>query len=270
MRAASGGSTPSPASSRRSRAGSSAPSTATEARRRPQPSAFRPASRSTGAGNLFIADGNNGRVRRIDAVTGIITTVAGGGPDGGDGGPATAALFGLVSGVALDGAGDVFIIDRSTIRRVDAVTGIITTVAQLSTPSGVALDGAGNLFIADTGSARVRRVDGVTGIITTVAGKDAFASDGGPATTAQLATPQGVALDCSSNLFIADIWNARVRRVDAVTGIITTVAGGGYGGREPCDGRNPRPSIRHCARSRGQSVHRRQPVLQLPALMPMA
>ena len=117
-----------------------------------------------GAGNLFIADTSNNRIRRVDAATGVITTVAGTGERGfgGDGGPATAALLRL--------------------------------------PGGVALDGAGNLFI--TGRHRVRRVDAATGVITTVAGtgEEGFGGDGGPATAALLAFPGGVALDRIGNL----------------------------------------------------------------------
>src|SRR5204862_4840547 len=140
-----------------------------------------------GAGNLFIADWGNQRIRRVDAGTGTITTVAGGGTSfPGDSGPATAAYLSFAIGVAVDGAGDLFIADGGYgIQRVDARTGTITTVAgngwhffggdggsataaQLGA-AGVALDGAGDLFIAD-GYWRVRRVDAGTGTITTAAG----------------------------------------------------------------------------------------------------
>ena len=98
------------------------------------------------------------------------------------------------------------------------------------------VDGSGNLFIADTGNHRVRRVDAVTGLISTVAGSHpfsggrkpfGFAGDGGPATSANLGTPSGVAVDADGNLFIADRSNHRIRRVDAATGIINTIAGNG-------------------------------------------
>src|SRR5439155_1311553 len=130
-----------------------------------------------GAGNIFIADSENDRIRRVDAGTGTITTVAGTGTEGfsGDGGPATAA--------------------------------------ELMGPSGVALDGAGNLFIADTGNARVRRVDAGTGTITTVAGGGAdFPGDGGPATAAAF-SPADVTFDGAGNLFIADWYGHRIREV---------------------------------------------------------
>ena len=202
------------------------------------------------AGNFSIADLLNQRVRRVDAATGIITTVAGNGSFGfsGDGGLATNASLAFPSSVAVDAAGNVFIADVSNqrIRRVDAATGIITTVAgngtfgfsgdgglaidaSLNDPIGVAVDSAGNLFIADTFNQRIRRVDAATGIITTVAGNGTFgfSGDGGLATDASLSRPTAAALDSAGNLFIADQSNQRVRRVDAATGIMTTVAGDG-------------------------------------------
>ncbi len=208
------------------------------------------------AGNLFIADAGNNRVRRVDAATGVITTVAGTGESdhNGDGIPATAANLGNPIGVAVDAAGNLFIADygNNRVRRVDTATGFITTVAgtgiggyggdggpaagaSLLSPAAVAVDAVGNLFIADQGNYRVRRVDAVTGVITTVAGSDVqgYGGDGGPATDAALITPTGVAVDAAGNLFIADSYNSRVRRVDAVTGVITTVAGtsgAGFGG----------------------------------------
>jgi sugar lactone lactonase YvrE len=222
------------------------------------------------AGNLFIADVFNLRIRRVDAATGIITTVAGNGLSGfnGDGIPATSARLDTPQGVALDGAGNLFIADTLVhrIRRVDAVTGIITTVAgtglsgssgdggpatsaRLGNPIGVAMDNTGNLFIGDVGAHRIRKVvpgaDGqITGandeIITTVAGtSNGFSGDGGPATSARLLGPHGVAVDSAGNLFIADRGNHRIRKVvpgadGQITGatdeIITTVAGTGVAG----------------------------------------
>src|SRR5207302_624534 len=201
-------------------------------------------------GNLFIADAGNERIRRVDATTGIITTVAGNGTAGfsGDGGPATSAELSGPTGIALDSRGNVFIADsgNARIRRVDAATRIITTVAGnggfrfsgdggpataagLGFPQGVAVDAGGNLFIADTVNPRIRHVDAATRIITTAAGNGpaTFRGDGGPATSAELFTPVGIAVDSSGNLFIAEGNNNRIRRVDAATGIITTVAGNG-------------------------------------------
>lgn len=204
-----------------------------------------------GAGNLFVADRGHSRVRRVDATTNIITTVAGNGVGGfsGDGGPAPSANLLGPSGVAVDSAGNLFIADtyNQRIRRVDAATGVITTVAgngvagfsgdgvaatttNLSYPFGVAVDGAGNLFIGDTINSRVRRVDALTGVITTVAGNGTygFSGDGGAATGANLTYPFDVSLDGTGNLFMVDTNNGLVRRVDAGTQIITTVASGLY------------------------------------------
>jgi sugar lactone lactonase YvrE len=202
-------------------------------------------------GNLFIADSGNSRIRRVDGTTGIITTVAGNGFPGfsGDGGPATGASLSFPSGVAVDAAGNLLIADflNHRIRRVNGTTGIITTVAgngikafsgdggpatsaSLILPFALAVDAAGNLFIADTYDHRIRRVDGTTGIITTVTGDGTanFSGDEGPATSATLAKPYGVAVDAVGNLFIADTGNSRIRRVDRTTDIITTVAGNGF------------------------------------------
>ena len=208
-----------------------------------------------GAGNLYIADGRNphNRIRKVDAA-GVITTVAGGGSSLGDGGPAVAAQLNNPRGVALDGAGNLYIADsgNNRIRKVDAA-GVITTVAgdgtedefgrgdyggdggaataaQLNLPSDVALDGAGNLYIADFHNHRIRKVD-AAGVITTVAGDGTccYGGDGGPATAAQLYNPTGVAPDGAGNLYIADWNNGRIRKVDAA-GVITTVAGTGRGG----------------------------------------
>jgi len=202
------------------------------------------------AGNLYIADANNNRIRRVDAATGLIYTVAGDGnrAHAGDGGPATAASLNEPNGVAVDAAGNVYIADRTggRIRKVDAVTKVITTVAgngtqdyagdggpataaSLNFPTGLAVDAAGNIYIADTNNDRVRFVSAATGVIVTVAGKTpfGFSGDGGPATNAQLSLPWGVALDKDGNLYIADRNNMRIRRVTAATGIIATVAGNG-------------------------------------------
>ena len=201
------------------------------------------------ARNLFIVERDNHAVRRVDARTGRISTIAGTGAAGfsGDGGPAVNARLNGPQSVIVGRDGSLFIQDQGNrrIRRV-APDGIITTyagrgttgfsgdggpanIASLSNPTGIAVDAQGNLFIADRGNQRIRRVDAVTKIITTVAGNGSwgFGGDGGPATSARLFFPAAVALDAGGNLFIADRDNARIRRVDAATGIITTVAGDG-------------------------------------------
>ena len=198
------------------------------------------------SGNLFIADTLNNRIRKVSA-NGIITTVAGNGSVGfaGDGGAATSATLSQPEGVTVDAVGNLFIADtlNGRIRKVSA-NSIITTVAgggrlgdggpatlaELSFPFGVAVDAFGNFFIADSLNNRIRKVS-ANGIITTVAGNGSvgFAGDGGPATSASLSQPEGVTVDTSGNLFIADRDNNRIREV-SVTGIITTVAGNGTGG----------------------------------------
>jgi hypothetical protein len=192
------------------------------------------------AGNLFIADTNNQRVRKVAAATGIITTVAGTGAFGfsGDGGPATSASLRNPEGVAVDAAGNLFIADslNHRVRKVATATGIITTVAGSGTfgsPRSVAVDAAGNLFIAEGSSHRVRKVAAATGIITSLAGTGevGFSGDGGPALSASLRNPEGVAVDAAGNLFIVDAGNQRVRKVAAVAapapGVIagTTISG---------------------------------------------
>ncbi len=185
------------------------------------------------AGNLYISDNGNGRIRRVDG-EGIITTVAGNGMGGygGDGGPAVeAGLYGPRA-VAVDGAGNLYITQTvaGRIRRVDTA-GIITTVATgVRSPRGLAVDRSGNLYIADRVNYRIRRVDG-SGIIATIAGigESGYGGDGGPANQAQLYKPKDATVDNSGNLYIADTYNHRIRRVDT-SGIITTIAGNGHRG----------------------------------------
>ncbi|HXB75695.1 MAG TPA: Ig-like domain repeat protein [Candidatus Acidoferrales bacterium] len=202
------------------------------------------------ADNLYVADSGNNRVVRVDAATGILTLVAGNGAasSSGDGGPAAQASVNRPYGVALDAAGNLFIVEFSSnlIRRVDATTGIITTVAGNGTaafsgdggpaataglrlPTALAFDSTGNMFIADSGNARIRRVDAQSGIITTVAGNGTFGvtADGTLATAASFSPPLSVSLDRSGNLLISEIGSASIRRVDAVTGILSTFAGNG-------------------------------------------
>ncbi len=197
------------------------------------------------AGNVFIADTGNNRIRKVSAI-GIMTTVAGTGKPGfsGDGGPATSASLAAPIAVAVDSFGNLFIADASNnrIRKVSA-SGIITTVvgdgfsgfsgdggaatsASLD-PYGIAVDFSGNLYIADTVNNRIMKVS-TSGIITTVAGNGSlgFSGDGGPATSATMNIPSGIAVDSSGNLFIVDSNNNRIRKV-STSGTITTVAGNG-------------------------------------------
>ena len=200
-------------------------------------------------GSVYVADADNLRIRRITP-DGVISTVAGNGFQGnsGDGGLAMNASLGSLTGLALDTAGNLFIADAHNmcVRKVTP-GGIISTVAgtngvqgfsgdggpatsaRLNVPAAVMYSG-GNLYIADSSNQRIRRVS-ANGTITTIAGSSAtagFAGDGGPATSASLAFPLGMAMDSLGNLYFADGDNNRVRRI-APGGVIATVAGDGAG-----------------------------------------
>jgi hypothetical protein len=202
------------------------------------------------SGHLFISDMDNNRVREVNLATGVITTVAGGGNTLGDGGQATAAMLDVSAGVAVDASGHLFIADYwdSRIREVNLTTGIIVTVAgngiagysgdggrataaALDCPMGVAVDASGNLYIAEQ-SNRIRKVHLCTGIITTIAGNGVGGNsgDGGQATAAELFNPEAIAVDYAGDIVFADSNNNRIREVNQVTGIITTVAGNGTAG----------------------------------------
>ncbi|RKN81977.1 S-layer homology domain-containing protein [Paenibacillus ginsengarvi] len=201
------------------------------------------------SGNLYIADYQNNRIRKVD-VSGTIHTVAGTGSAGfsGDGGDATSAKLNYPMGVAVDNSGNLYIADtvNGRIRKVDA-SGTISTVAgtgvfgfsgdggsaisaQLSYPSGIAADNDGNVYFVDQSNYRIRKVD-VSGTIRTVAGTGGAgdSGDGGSATSAELRNPTSVAVDDSGNLYIADLIDNRIRKVDTA-GIIGTVAGTGDNG----------------------------------------
>jgi hypothetical protein len=180
-----------------------------------------------------------------------ITTVAGGGICSsnycGDGGPATSARLSTPKAVALDPAGNMYIADtyNNCIRKVDA-NGIITTFAgdtaqgfagdggpaasaKFNLPEGLVFDPAGNLYVADAGNHRIRKIN-TSGVISTIAGTGTagFFGDGGPATSAKLNNPVGLCFDATGNLYVADKYNCKIRRINT-SGLITTVAGGTVG-----------------------------------------
>ncbi len=202
------------------------------------------------SGNLYIADRLNNRIRMVNSA-GIITTIAGNGTSGffGDGGPATAAEIADPADVAVDGLGNVYIADRSNnrVRKIDAGGYISTiagsssiggfggdngpaTLAALSSPRGVAVDGKGNVYISDQVNDRVRKVDNA-GMIITIAGTSTggYNGDGIAATSAQLQGPYGIAVDNAGNVYVCDVDNERIRKIDA-SGMITTIAGIGTSG----------------------------------------
>ena len=197
------------------------------------------------AGNFYFADAGNNRIRKITVSTGIITTVAGSGPTGllngsysGDGGPATNATLNEPCGVCLDIYGNIYIADytNNVVRKVDASTGIITSVigknAAISGAIYVTVDSSGNIYFSDQWNSLVRKLDQSTGIMTIIAGnKNAgYLGDGGLAIYAELNQPGGIFIDSKQNIFIAEYGNGTIRKIDAITGIITTVAGTGNPG----------------------------------------
>ncbi|HEX4681474.1 MAG TPA: glycosyltransferase, partial [Gemmatimonadaceae bacterium] len=207
-------------------------------------------------GDVYLADSNNDVIKRVDRRTGV-TVVVGNGRNGfgGDGGPATRAQLDTPDGVAIAPDGDLIVADsrNDRIRRVDAPTRIITTIAgsgrngydgdekpatdaALNNPDGVATAPNGDIYIADTLNNRIRMIDHATGMIHTVAGDgqlnepDGSIGDGGPATSAHLYMPSDVQIARNGDLYIADMQHNRIRRVNARTQVITTVAGNGLFG----------------------------------------
>ncbi|MEZ5672096.1 MAG: NHL repeat-containing protein [Thiotrichaceae bacterium] len=202
-------------------------------------------------GNTYIADSNNHRIRKVNTFH-IITTVAGTGAPGnaGDGKTAVDAQLNFPSGIATDNIGNLYIADTGNhvIRKVDTA-GIITTIAgtgqagfsgdggqatkaQLNHPKRVTVSSTGIIYIVDKDNHRIRQIDS-NGVITTIVGNNkGYSGDNGAATQAQLNSPSDVKIDGRGNLFIADTDNHRIRKVNAATGVITTVAGtsSGYSG----------------------------------------
>jgi len=206
------------------------------------------------AGNVYIADRSNHQIRYVDAASDNIYAVAGVGTDSGydcNNCDPLASRLDSPEGVFIDNSGNVYIADTSNhiVRKVIAggnivnVAGIpenngssgdggLATNARLRSPEDVALDSNGNIYISDTGNCRIRKVDAATSIITTYAGNGTcgYNGDGAAATTRRIRSPGQLAFDSNGNLYVADTGNDRIRRIDKITGIITTVAGGGAGG----------------------------------------
>ncbi|MBA3829571.1 MAG: T9SS type A sorting domain-containing protein [Taibaiella sp.] len=213
--------------------------------------------------NLYIADGQNNVVRKVNLPTGIITTVAGNGYNApfhggysGDGGPAINAEMDYPGTIAIDNTHNLIIGDgfNCIIRKVDISTGIISTIAgtprvrsnggdggpainaQIGLIGGICVDSKGNIYVSDFEHRVIRKIDIATGIIDRYAGmtdKIGYSGDGGIATTARISNAGLIAVDSHDNLYLPDNSNNVIRRIDAVTGIITTIAGNmayGYSG----------------------------------------
>lgn len=194
----------------------------------------------TASGDIYIADSNT--IRKIDAATGIINAVAGGGTSTADGIPATAASIDAKA-IFVDAIGDIYIGSQTKIRKINQVTGIITTIAGNGTsadsgdgglaisagiagrPICVTMDNAGNIFFVSSSGNRIRKIDRASGTINTVAGGGTSSADGIPATNAQFINITSCAADGDGNLFIADYNNRIIRRIDVATGFIYTIAG---------------------------------------------
>ncbi|MDE0823617.1 MAG: hypothetical protein OSB07_06560 [Dehalococcoidia bacterium] len=203
-------------------------------------------------GDIYIVDRLNAVVRKVDASSGTITTVAGTGEVGysGDGGPGNQAMFREPNDCFLDGKGGLLIADiqDQRIRRLDIANGIVTTVAgngeKERTGDGkpaleasffgsraVCLDSKGNMYVAEREGNGVRKVD-TNGVMSTIAGNGerGYEGDGGPALTATWGSPKALRCDAQDNIIVVDTENHAIRRIDAVTGIVTTIAGGRLGG----------------------------------------
>ncbi|HSY76410.1 MAG TPA: T9SS type A sorting domain-containing protein [Bacteroidia bacterium] len=203
------------------------------------------------AGNIYVSDFYNDRIRKIKP-NGKIYTIAGTGVGSynGDGGKAVLAEISHPVTLCLDKKGNLYFADEfnNRIRKIDT-GGIITTVAgngtggyngdniaataaEISSADGLALDDSDNIYIADQSNDRIRKVNYKTGIITTIAGTGTlgYSGDGAAATAAEIAAPQGVAVDRLGNVYIADFDNNRIRMVSYATGKISTIAGNGTGG----------------------------------------
>jgi len=205
-----------------------------------------------GAGHLYVSDMGNDTIRKIVLATRSVTTLAGkAGYDGTEDGIGSAARFWAPAGMAVDGAGNLYVAERGnhTIRKIVLATGQVTTLAgrgesygsvdgigaaaRFAEPSAVSEDGAGNLYVADTYNNAIRKVVLATGQVTTLAGKAGSSGNAdGIGSAARFSWPYGVAADRSGNVYVADYGNHRIRKIVAATGEVTTLEekGGGIAG----------------------------------------
>ncbi len=164
---------------------------------------------------------------------GIIDTISGNGFQGfsGDGGPALQASFGWLTGVTVDAAGNIYLLDGTRIREIASSTGVVNTVASVKGASGIAVDALGNIYVSSvTTIQKVAMPDKIITTITGTDGKAGYSGDGGPAVQAQINGASKVAIDALGNIYFADIANNRIRKIAGSTGQISTVAGTGVAG----------------------------------------
>jgi sugar lactone lactonase YvrE len=197
------------------------------------------------SGTVYVADYGNSRIRKITS-SGMVSTLAGSGVAGYlDNTTGTSAQFNNPSGVAVDTSGNVYVADtyNNRIRKITS-GGVVTTLAgsgvagsldnttgtsaQFNTPSGVAVDTSGNVYVADTYSYRIRKITS-SGVVSTLAGSGALGFADGPATSARFSFPDGVAVDTSGNVYVADKFNQCIRKVTS-SGVVSTLAGSGVQG----------------------------------------
>jgi sugar lactone lactonase YvrE len=198
-----------------------------------------------GSGNVYVADTNTNKIRKISP-TEVVTTLAGGGGSGwnwsgSEDGAGTAASFNRPKGVALDSSGNVYVADSGNhkIRKITSA-GVVTTlagtgtqgstdgtgtVASFSNPTGVAVDSSGNVYVADSGNNKIRKITSA-GVVTTLAGTGTQGSTDGAGTSASFWGPVGVAIDSSGNIYVAEEFNSKIRKITAA-GVVTTLAGSG-------------------------------------------
>ena len=228
-------------------------------------------------GNLYVVEAMNHCVRRIDGHSGVITTVAGTGELGysGDGRPATHATLNQPYALDIADNGDLYVVDRlnAVIRKVDAASGVISTVAGTGTPGASAdggpatqatlrepndcfLDDSGGLLIADVQDQRIRRLDLATGVLTTFAGNGdkARAGDGHAATEASILGARAVCQDGSGNTYICEREGNGVRKVD-VAGVLSTFAGTGERGYSGAESPALRPAGKRSGSGHGKPRH---------------
>ncbi len=196
-----------------------------------------------GVGNIYVADANNNRIRKI-VLSGEVTSIAGSDISGYTDGAGNIAQFSYPFGIALDGAGNAYVADQgnSRIRKI-TLAGLVSTfagrgingyvdatadIAQFNSPFGVASDGAGNLYVADVGNHCIRRIT-LSGVVSTLAGSGISGYVDGVGSMAKFDNPYGIAVDKSGNIYVADSYNERIRKITS-SGIVTTFAGSGSDG----------------------------------------